>query len=69
MTDQFDRAQQLDAFFRSLALASHGKNQPVEVGPSTCSDCDKVIPPGRRLAVPGCTRCLPCQQKWENNQR
>jgi len=27
-----------------------------------CADCEEPIPPGRRQAVPGCTRCVECEE-------
>ena len=33
-----------------------------------CIDCDEPIPPGRRKAIQGCTRCAPCQteeDRWQ----
>ena len=30
-----------------------------------CEDCGEEIPEGRRKALPGCTRCVPCQQGLE----
>jgi phage/conjugal plasmid C-4 type zinc finger TraR family protein len=30
-----------------------------------CEDCEQPIPKKRRLAVPGCRRCVACQQEFE----
>lgn len=30
-----------------------------------CEDCLVAIPDARRLAVPGCTRCVECQERVE----
>jgi phage/conjugal plasmid C-4 type zinc finger TraR family protein len=30
-----------------------------------CEDCERPIPEKRRLAVPGCTRCVECQEIFE----
>ncbi|WP_123451407.1 TraR/DksA family transcriptional regulator [Pseudomonas fluorescens] len=30
-----------------------------------CENCDSPIPEGRRLAVPGCTQCVSCQEVKE----
>ena len=32
-----------------------------------CEDCGGRIPQKRRLAVPGCTRCVGCQELFETN--
>jgi phage/conjugal plasmid C-4 type zinc finger TraR family protein len=34
-------------------------------GSEYCEDCGAVIPLPRREAVPGCTRCVKCQQEFE----
>lgn len=34
-------------------------------GPRECEDCGEPIPEARRQAVPGCTRCVRCQEKFE----
>ncbi|MFS1540017.1 MAG: TraR/DksA C4-type zinc finger protein [Candidatus Phlomobacter fragariae] len=30
-----------------------------------CEDCGKPIPEARRIASPGCMRCVDCQSLWE----
>lgn len=30
-----------------------------------CEDCDALIPPKRRELLPGCTRCVACQEYVE----
>ena len=62
--DQFDRAQELDAYYRNQALSAlkmktTGKSHVIT---NHCEDCGEEIPEGRRLAAPGCTRCKDCQQ-------
>lgn len=32
----------------------------------SCEDCDIAIPPDRREAQPGCTRCAQCQTDYES---
>jgi phage/conjugal plasmid C-4 type zinc finger TraR family protein len=60
--DQFDRAQELDAHYRDQALAIH--KRAASSGPRTsrtnCVDCEEEIPQARRIAAPGCLRCLEC---------
>lgn len=34
-----------------------------------CEDCGDGIPPARRLAAPGCTRCIDCQAMEELERR
>lgn len=67
--DQFDRAQELDARYRRQALDewSRSRGDGGELAASKCVECGKTIPQARRLAAPGCTRCITCQQEWERN--
>ena len=64
MADQFDRAQELDAYYRHQALSAMKLNTTGKAAMTTthCEDCGDKIPEGRRLAAPGCTRCRDCQQ-------
>ncbi|MGE4293700.1 MAG: TraR/DksA family transcriptional regulator [Desulfovibrio sp.] len=32
-----------------------------------CEDCGDEIPEARRKAVPGCTRCTECQNRYERS--
>lgn len=38
------------------------------ISPLLCEDCDGEIPQARREAVPGCTRCIRCQQEFEERE-
>ena len=69
--DQFDRAQELDQQYRQQAIAAQvGKSSPgATPGRTDCIDCERTIPEGRRIAEPGCQRCVACQQDFENLQR
>ena len=33
-----------------------------------CEDCGEEIPQARREAVPGCTRCAQCQERYERRR-
>jgi len=33
-----------------------------------CEDCEHPIPPARLRAMPGATRCVDCQGKYEKNR-
>ena len=67
MTDQFDRAQQLEEMAREIALKKHRTFKAVSR--VYCEDCDAPIPEKRRQLIPGVNRCVDCQQKYEMQQR
>ena len=66
MADQIDQAQQqADAYLQeSLARATAGR--PTGSSLKICEDCGGRIPERRRQAVPGCTKCITCQEEAEN---
>ncbi|OWY38037.1 conjugal transfer protein TraR [Xenophilus sp. AP218F] len=64
MTDFFDRASELETAFREQAIARHCRTIE-QTGYSHCEDCGDPIAPARRAALPGCTRCVICQQLAE----
>ncbi|MDK2124167.1 TraR/DksA C4-type zinc finger protein [Parachitinimonas caeni] len=64
MAKLFDQAAELEAQHREHALANQlalirqlHSRPPAD----NCCDCDEPIPEPRRLAVPGCQRCIDCQ--------
>ena len=65
MTDQFDRAQELDARYLRQSLDDHNRRRPKGASAQVCEDCGEKIPTARRKAAPGCTRCIDCQEKYE----
>lgn len=68
MSDAIDSAQQRDEFFRETAIQEHFnrgiRNTMNGVG-TRCAVCDEEIPAARRKALPGCCKCVVCQQEWE----
>lgn len=70
MTDQFDRAQELDARYTRLALDLQLRAMREEEGinQTTCIECGDEIPKGRRNAYPGCVRCVFCQEDFEEGK-
>lgn len=48
----------------------HSRRSAVAVSSAEyCEDCGDDIPPARRLAAPGCTRCTDCQAMDELERR
>ncbi|SUA36314.1 phage associated protein [Neisseria zoodegmatis] len=78
MTDIADKASESADLFLAEALYKAGR--PSENGASAeflrsknngvsnyeCDDCGDPIPEARRQAVPGCTRCVYCQEYFEH---
>ncbi|OQY20093.1 MAG: hypothetical protein B6I36_02290 [Desulfobacteraceae bacterium 4572_35.1] len=67
MADDGDRAQRINEQLQADALATHRRKQ-LTAGDSRleCIDCEEPIPQARRIASPGCKRCIDCQTLHEN---
>jgi DnaK suppressor protein len=69
MSDQFDRASELEQSYRDDALARHQSRQierPHEQdGVRYCLACRCSICTGRLAANPEAVRCVLCQQRYE----
>lgn len=66
--DDMDRAQEINEQLQADALASHfrtGIANAMYGSEITCMDCSEEIPEARRRAVPGCTKCVSCQEQHE----
>ena len=69
ITDIIDKAALLTAQYNEDALAAHHAKPNLSLGTQRvvngavfCVDCDEAIAPGRLKAMPGCIRCVTCQQ-------
>jgi phage/conjugal plasmid C-4 type zinc finger TraR family protein len=65
--DAGDRGRLVSEQYLKAALARVRSDQPKGDSRMICIDCNKPIPEGRRQAMPGCLRCLFCQQKYERH--
>lgn len=66
MTDQFDRAAEIEAMQREAALANwRDKQTAAAVSAYECEECGEPIPEARRAAVIGCRCCVECQTRIE----
>ncbi|PKG73163.1 conjugal transfer protein TraR [Shewanella sp. GutCb] len=71
MSDQFDRASEIEQRYRDDALAkqqsaSHPSLKPYEQeGVRYCLDCHDAICTKRLIANSKAVRCVPCQQLRE----
>jgi phage/conjugal plasmid C-4 type zinc finger TraR family protein len=80
MADDMDRVQAVNEWWQEECLAEHRRRKESGVrskeqnltphsSPLTvCEDCGEEIPEKRRRAVPGCRRCIDCQEKLENRR-
>lgn len=68
--DQFDRAQALELAERESVLQRQREDAGQHNQPSLshCQDCGVEIPPKRR-AIRGVTRCVDCQELFEEQQK
>lgn len=68
MSDQFDKAAELEQLQREIAIKRHRTLSPQQSA-RFCIDCGDEIPELRRRSVPGCVRCVTCQTVLERKQR
>lgn len=66
MPDEMDQVQGLNERFQRQALADAIRKDNPLPSRFDCLDCEEPIPEARRKAVPGCQRCIDCQQLHEN---
>lgn len=69
--DEGDKAQLASDIFlmesmRRSNVGAH-RDAPSSESETQCIDCGAEIPEERRAAVPGCTRCVRCQQIFERS--
>lgn len=67
--DVADMAQEREQEERQQALAAVVRIDRTAVSNWFCDECGNSIPSARRLAVPGCTRCVECQGLAERGSR
>lgn len=64
--DEADQAQEYQA--RLNADAAGRRSRPAGPAATHCGDCGQVIPEARRQAIPGCCRCVWCQEAVERQR-
>lgn len=75
MSDELDRAQQCEEENTARALNQYRLSRPEEPeqlvvgGVVLCIDCDEPVQPARLQARPHASRCICCQQRWEQEHR
>lgn len=67
--DEGDIAQDYQSRHNQEAIRAALPIKPKRPSRSHCLDCEGVIPEARQIAVPGCKRCVRCEQKNETLRR
>ncbi|ACL05249.1 transcriptional regulator, TraR/DksA family [Desulfatibacillum aliphaticivorans] len=67
MPDPTDRAQEAAADYTRFSIEA-ARSRGSQSTLADCQDCGDPIPEARRKAVPGCTRCLDCQETYEQRR-
>jgi len=70
--DIIDEANERAEYFTAKAIeqAREGLRPRLLREPEPeCVDCGEEIPAARRKALPGCPRCVSCQQRWEAGEQ
>ena len=71
--DDVDRAQEINDLHLDIALTAQravaDASMASGISLDECLDCGGEISEARQAAVPGCTRCIACQEKFENPKR
>ncbi len=68
MADLLDIAQERQEHTLN-SLIEKARFKVTGVSAFCCVDCDAVIPEARRIALPGVTHCVSCQQKLEAQRK
>lgn len=69
MADQFDRARDLDAYYRQQALTQHHERRQQGESRTHCLECGDEIPEARRTYLPGVQHCVGCAGQLEHQRR
>lgn len=69
MGDIVDRAQAREAEILADSLARMARELPRGESLASCEDCGDDIPQDRREAIPGCRRCVFCQDAREQRKK
>jgi phage/conjugal plasmid C-4 type zinc finger TraR family protein len=69
MADEADLGNESAEMHLRLALGRCLDDIEDYGGSEVCIECGEEIPAARRVAVPGCKRCLRCQVDFERRNR
>lgn len=66
--DIIDSASEVEDLHRDAAIQARRINRDA-VSAVRCKCCDEDLPEARRIAYPGCTMCVDCQEDAERRNR
>ena len=69
--DEIDSLSEREAFFNKQVIQGIQatiKAKASTEGAEVCEECGDEIPQARRLASPGCTLCVFCQDEYERGR-
>ena len=66
--DVIDRANDLSDWLLTKQLAAQTGHSTTGTSRVDCEDCADPIPEGRRVALPGVTLCISCQELMEKKR-
>jgi len=67
--DDVDRAQDQEDMFRRRAISAAAGKTRATTSAFHCIDCENTISEARRIAAPGCERCVFCEKENETLRR
>lgn len=65
MPDEMDYIQELTLQLNATALEEQLRYRPTGASLKECCVCGGDIPEARRQAMPGCIKCITCQEEFE----
>jgi len=68
LADTIDMAQERQALMLEKQIA-HARPAITQTSALFCIECEAAIPTARRIAIPGVSRCMACQEIAEAQQR
>ena len=65
MTDEAEQSSEVEAKYRNGAITAVLSIIQPGLSRFFCDECGDEIPEARRIAMPGCTLCIDCQEEFE----
>ena len=65
MTDEAENSSEAENKYRNGAIMEVLKRIQPGLSRFFCDECGDELPEARRIAMPGCTLCIDCQEEFE----